>query len=75
MLLRAVLQTEQKITIWRRAKRRAEKFGETMNLEAEGVMLPGLEGLDQMTLAEAAVDVGESESGSDDSDDNMRMIE
>jgi RNA polymerase I-specific transcription initiation factor RRN7 len=75
MLLRAVLQAEQKITLWRRAKRRAEKFGETMNLEAEGVILPGLEGLDQMTLAEAAVDVEERESRSDDSDDNMRMIE
>lgn len=75
MLLRAILQTEQKITIWRRAKRRAEEFGETMNLEAEGVMLPGLEGLDQMTLAEAAVDVEKREPGSDDSDDDMRMIE
>ena len=34
-LLRAVFQAEQKIMIWRTAKRRSEKFGEEFNIEAE----------------------------------------
>lgn len=82
MLLRAVLQTERKITLWRRAKRRAEKFGENVNLEAEGVMPTGLEGLDQLTLVEAAIDpekttldTQEADPDSDDIDANMRMFE
>ena len=82
MLLRAILQTERKITLWRRAKKRAERFGEDMNLAAENALPPGLEGLDQMTLAEAAVDleaatsdVQEAASDSASTDINMRMIE
>lgn len=79
MLLRAILQTEQKLLIWRRAKRRAEKFGEDIHLEAQGAMLPGLEGLDQMTLTEATaadnVERRDSGEGGDDSDDNMKTIE
>jgi RNA polymerase I-specific transcription initiation factor RRN7 len=72
-LLRAVLQSERRITLWWRAKRRAERFGEAMDLEAETSLPPGLEGLDQMTLAEAAVDEADS-SDSDSSDSNMKMI-
>ena len=61
MLLRAVRQTERKILLWRQAKRRAEKFGE----EVESALPPGLEGLDQMTLAEAAVGTEATDSGED----------
>ena len=75
MLLRAVLQTERKITLWRRAKRRAERFGETMDLEAEGLMLRGLEGLDKMTLAESGIEIEESEPSSEDGDEDMKMLE
>jgi RNA polymerase I-specific transcription initiation factor RRN7 len=75
MLLRAVLQTERKITLWRRAKRRAERFGETIDLEAEGLMLHGLEGLDKMTLAESGIEIDQSDSGSDDGDEDMKMLE
>jgi RNA polymerase I-specific transcription initiation factor RRN7 len=73
-LLRAVLQSERKITLWRRAKRRAETFGEAMDLEAEEALPLGLEGLGQMTLAEAAVDEA-GLSDSDNSDSNMKMNE
>lgn len=83
ILLRAVLQTEQTITLWRQAKRRAERFGETMSLEAEDVLPSGLVGLEQMTLAEAAVDEAptfdaqeeEDDADSDSTDSQMRIIE
>jgi RNA polymerase I-specific transcription initiation factor RRN7 len=70
MLLRAVLQTERKLILWRRAKRRAERFGEDMNLEVEGVILPVLGGLDQMTLAESAVDLAGRDDKEDESDES-----
>ena len=75
MLLRAVLQTERKITLWRRAARRAERFGETIDLEAEGPMLQGLEELDKMTLAESGIEMDESKPSSDDGDEDMKMLE
>ena len=75
MLLRAVLQTERKITLWRRAARRAERFGENIDLEAEGLMLHGLEELDKMTLAESGIEMDESKPSSDDGDEDMKMLE
>src|SRR5271170_6445383 len=42
-MVRAVVQTERRITLWRNAKRRAEHFGEEMDLNAEGEIVSGLD--------------------------------
>ena len=76
-LVRAVMQTERKIMIWRNAKRRAERFGEEMNIEAEGGKVEEAEEwMQRMDLvgepSEGEEGLEEEDEGVDDED--MEMI-
>ena len=77
-VLLAVVQTESKIMVWRAARRRAEHFGEEVDLEAEGgglfEQLDKMEGL-QLSGGEAAGDEDEEEGEEDEGDVDMEMIE
>lgn len=88
-LLLAVLQTEAKITKWKRAKRRAEVTGEEFDLDAEMRILPdekpGLkiqQDMEGMRIQDSATEsVGgegqggeEEEDGEEDSDPDMHMM-
>lgn len=74
-LVRAVWQTERRITIWRKAKRRADQFGEDMDLEAEGGIMAKLE---KMEMLESLGDQTEAAANSSDDDpeqgEDMEMI-
>ena len=69
----ALAQTERKIILWKRAKRRAATFGDEMNLEAEDYLTASIGRMEKMSLGAAQFpdqeDTSERGSGVD-----MNMI-
>jgi RNA polymerase I-specific transcription initiation factor RRN7 len=72
-MVRAVVQTERRIALWRNAKRRAERFGEEMDLNAEGGIVSGL---DELGLSGGLIGEGSEalEEDAEESGSNMEMI-
>ena len=73
-LVLAINQTERKIEIWRQAKRRAEHFGEKMDLEAEGRLASSVEEVESLHIV-AGETFQEDEKAEEDEDIDMQTTE
>ena len=76
-LVQAVMLTERRITILRNAKRRAERFGEEMDIEAEGGRVEEAENwMQRMDLVgDEGEGEGEEEGEEELDDEDLEMIE